>query len=139
MRLYTIHHDPVAADPDSEFVVVKEGFCWPALVFTALWALWHRMWLVFVVLLVTGAALEFALALSGADDVASLTIGLGYSLLIGYGANDLRRWTLARRGNSLLGVVAADDGEAALHRYVDRNPDPAGPRPVRPGDVLGLP
>ena len=139
MRLYTIHHDPASTDLESEFVVVKEGFCWPAVVFTALWALWHRMWLVFVALLVTGVALELALELSGADDVASLAIGLGYALLVGYGANDLRRWTLARRGNSLLGVVAADDGEAALHRYVDRNPGPARPRPVAPGDVLGLP
>ncbi len=138
MRVYTIHHDPLSADPDSEFVVIKEGFCWPALVFTALWALWHRMWLAFVALLVAGLALESALAISGADDVASLAIGLGYALLVGYGANDWRRRSLARRGNALMGIVAAPDTEAALHRYVDRNPGLAPRRPASPDQVLGL-
>ena len=109
-----------------------------ALIFTAFWALWHRMWLVFFLLLVTGVALEFALEISGADDFAALSIGLGYSLLVGYGANDLRRWTLARRGIDLMGIVAAPDAEAALHRYVDRNPGLASRRPAPPDQVLGL-
>ena len=139
MRVYTIHHDPIDVGPESEFVVVKEGFCWPAFVFTALWALWHRMWLVFVLLLVAGVALELALALLGADDVASLAIGLGYALFVGYGANDWRRWTLARRGKALMGIVAAADTEAALYRYVDRNPGLAYDRPAAPDQVLGLP
>ncbi len=137
MRVYTIHHDPLSADPESEFVVIKEGFCWPALVFTALWALWHRMWLAFALLLAAGVALELALAVSGADEVASLAIGLGYSLLVGYGANDWRRRALARRGLAWMGIVAAANAEAALHRYVDRNPDLASYRPVSPGQVLG--
>ncbi len=139
MRVYTIHHDPMSADAESEFFVIKEGFCWPALVFTALWALWHRMWLAFVLLLAVGAALELALTMSGADDIAALSIGLGYSALVGYGANDWRRWTLARRGMALMGIVSATDAEAALHRYVDRNPGLASRRPASPDQVLGLP
>ena len=137
MRVYTIHHDFLSADPASEFSVVKEGFCWPALIFTALWALWHRMWLAFVLLVAAGVALELALAILGADGVASFAIGLGYSALVGYGANDWRRRSLARRGAALMGIVAAADAEAALHRYVDRNPGLASYRPVSPGQVLG--
>ena len=139
MSVYTIHHDPMSADTGSEFFVVKEGFCWSALVFTALWALWHRMWLAFVLLLAVGAALELALTMSGADDIAAFSVGLGYALLVGYGANDWRRWTLARRGMDLMGIVAAPDSEAALHRYVDRNPGLASRRPASPDQVLGLP
>jgi len=138
VRVYTIHHDPMSADAESEFFVVKEGFSWSALVFTALWALWHRMWLAALLLLATGAALEFALTISGADDIAALSIGLGYSLLVGYGANDWRRWALARRSMALMGIVAAADEETALHRYVDRNPGLASRRPASPDQVLGL-
>ncbi len=139
MRVYTIHHDPMSAEAESEFSVVQEGFSWSALIFTALWALWHRMWLAFVVLLAAGAALDFALTLSGANDIATLSIGLGYALLVGYGANDWRRRSLARRGMALMGIVAAPDAETALHRYVDRNPGLASRRPASPDQVLGLP
>ena len=139
MRIYTIHHDPMSAEADSEFFAVKEGFSWSALIFTALWAAWHRMWLAFVLLLAAGVALEVALKLSGADNIAALSIGLGYSLLVGYGANDWRRGSLARRGMALMGIVSADDAETALHRYVDRNPGLASRRPLSPDQVVGLP
>ena len=138
MRVYTIHHDPMSADAESEFFVVKEGFSWPALIFTAFWALWHRMWLVFILLLLGGAAIELAVTLSGADDIAALSIGLGYSLIVGFGANDWRRWILARRGIELMGIVAASDAESALHRYVDQNPGLTSRRPASPEQVLGL-
>lgn len=138
MRVYTIHHDPVSVGPDGEFAVVKEGFCWPALLFTALWALWHRMWLVFVLLFVSGFVIETAMTLSGADDAAAFAIGLGYSAFVGFGANDWRRWTLKRRGLPLMGVVAAPDAEAALHRYIDQNPGLGPRRRASPDQVLGL-
>ena len=128
----------MSAEAESEFFVIKEGFSWSAFVFTALWAFWHRMWLVFVLLLATGVALELALVLSGADDIAALSIGLGYPLLVGYGANDWWRWSLARRGTIQIGIVAAINAETALHRYIDRNSELASLRPVAPDQVLGL-
>ena len=129
----------MSAELESEFIVIKEGFSWAAFVFTALWAFWHRMWLVFALLLVTGVALEFVLALLGADNIATLMIGLGYALLVGYGANDWRRWSLARRGMAQMDIVSAADEDVALHRYVDRNLGLASRRPLSPDQVLGLP
>jgi hypothetical protein len=139
VKIYTIHHDPLSVDAESDFVVVKEGFCWTALVFTAAWTLWHRMWIVFLALVIAGVGLEALLALMDADDIASLAFGLGYALFVGFGANDWRRWTLARRGLALMGVVAAEDAEVALHRYIERNPGLAPRRRVSPDQVLGLP
>ena len=143
MRVFTIHHDDVAASLESEFVVIKEGFCWSAFAFTALWALWHRMWLAFALLVAAGVALDVAIVLAGANDVAALALGLGYSLFVGFGANDWRRQALARSGRGLKDIVAAVDVEAALHRYVDRNPNLPSRRPAAPsqvlGQVLGLP
>ncbi len=139
VKIFTIHHDPVSVDAESDFAVVKEGFCWTALVFTALWALWHRMWIVFLALVVAVVGFEVLLAMAGADDTASLAFGVGFSLFVGFGANDWRRWTLARRGMALMGVVAADDADEALHRYVERNPGLAPRRRASPDQVLGLP
>ena len=129
----------MSAELEREFIVIKEGFSWPAFVFTALWAAWNRMWLVFVLLLATGVALQFALTLLDADKIATLSISLGYALLVGYGANDWWRWSLARRGTAQMGIVAAINSETALHRYIDRNFELASRRPVSPDQVLGLP
>jgi hypothetical protein len=139
VKIFTVHHHPQSVDAESDFAVIKEGFCWTALVFTAVWALWHRMWIVFLALVVAGFGFEVLLALAGADDTVSLAIGLGISLFVGYGANDWRRWTLARRGMTLMGVVAADDADGALHRYIERNPGLAPRRRASPDQVLGLP
>ena len=129
----------MSAELKSEFIVIKEGFSWPAFVFTVLWAFWNRMWLVFVLLLATGVVLQLALALLDADNVATLLINLGYMLLVGYGANDWWRWSLARRGAVQMGIVAAINAETALHRYIDKNFELASRRPVPPDQVLGLP
>ena len=97
------------------------------------------MWLVFILLLATGVALQFALTLLDADKIATLSISLGYALLVGYSANDWWRWSLARRGTAQMGIVAAINSETALHRYIDRNFELASRRPVSPDQVLGLP
>ena len=129
----------MTAELESEFIVIKEGFSWPAFIFTALWAIRHRMWLVFVLLLVTGMALELALVILGADNIATLSISLGYALLVGYGANDWWRWSLARRGTAQMGIISAINSETALHHYIDRNFELTSRRPVSPDQVLGQP
>ena len=129
----------MTAELESEFIVIKDGFSWPAFVFTALWAVWNRLWRVCVLLLATSLALQFALALLDADKIATLSINLGYALLVGYGANDWWRWSLARRGTAQIGIVAGVNAETALHRYMDHNIEFASHRPVSPDQILGLP
>jgi hypothetical protein len=75
-------------------------------------------------------------------------VALLLALLIGLEASSLRRWTLARRGWSNLGVVVADDAELAQRRFFDAwvaNAAPAPPGAPAPrvshaarGDVIGL-
>ena len=36
---------------DADIVFVKDGFSWPAFFFTAVWALWHRLWLFALIVL----------------------------------------------------------------------------------------
>lgn len=126
MRSYTIHYR--AADQD--VVVVKEGFSWGAFVFTALWALWHRLWLTFLALLVLLLAIDAAAEALDLGEAIASVIGLAASVWIGFSANDWRRRGLERRGYELRTVVAAQDGDAALRRYMDFAPPGAAGRGV---------
>jgi len=110
MTIYTVLAPPMragAARPATDdFVFVKEGFCWPALFVPILWLIWHRLWLVLVGYL----AVSFAL-LSVAETLAqpvAATLLILFGFLVGLEANNLRRWTLERRGYHFLGVA---DGE----------------------------
>ena len=118
MHIYSVHRRPDGRDADEGIVLVKEGFCWPAFLFTFLWALWHRMWAVAAILIVAGLAASAAAGWLA--PAAAPAAGLGYLLLIGYGANDWRRSSMARRGYRFAGLVGAADADAAAQRYFDR-------------------
>lgn len=122
MRIYTVHYRPGSAEPDAEALLVREGFAWLAFLFAPIWALWHRLWLVFVLVAGAGFALDIGLDLAGADPVTTFACGLGLSLFIGFGANDWRRARLARVGYSLAGITAAGDRDAAMRRFFDLHP-----------------
>ncbi len=119
MRIYTIHlpsrFGPANADP----VILKEGFNWAAAIFTVLWALWHRMWLVATALLVASAALGVGATLFGLGPESRAVLMVGYAILVGFHANDWRRWSLERRDFEDAGIVAAPRADAALRRFGD--------------------
>lgn len=121
MRVYTVHRRHHNLDPDSGVVLVKEGFSWPALFFSLFWALWCRLWWVALGLFVVNAVLSAVLTLLGIDSVSEAAISLGLAVLVGLLGNDLKRWTLNRRGFRQIGIVAAADLEAAEHRFFDIN------------------
>lgn len=117
MRVWTVH-----VRPGHGTILLREGFAWLAFLFPGLWFLVNRMWLV-LVLYLAGAVLLGAAMRDLPDPLIGLA-GLAVQLLIGCHARDLRRWTLARRGWRLLGVVAAAGGEdAALVRLYTARPD----------------
>ena len=120
MRLYTVHILPGDPDPGESIVLVEEGFCWPAFLLSPLWALWHRLWLAAVILVCAGAMVPAAAYVFGPDPISHGAASLGVAVLIGYFANDLRRWTLERRGYRLDKVVSGAGPDEALGRYLDR-------------------
>lgn len=123
MRVYTMHYRPASRSPDRDIAVVKEGFCWPAALFTVFWALWHRLWLAAVLIIVAGVGLELVLALSGADGATSAACLVGFHAFIGFEANDWRRAKLLRLGHRDAGIVAAQDAESGIRRFFDLHPE----------------
>ena len=122
MRLYTIHLRRHGLDPQGDLDVVKEGFCWPAFLFSVLWALWHRLWLIAIVLAAAEVLVAGALAGLGADAATQAVVSLGLALIVGFVANDARCWTLNRRDFVETTVVTGHDGDAALARFLEGEP-----------------
>ena len=125
MRFYTIHapRRPWAATETAlaEARAVKDGFSWPAFVFSFIWALWHRMWLVAAAIFVAEFAVGMLVGLTGFGGIVNTAVSLGMALVVGWLANDLLRDHLERRGLSDLGAVIAESGDDAIERYFTEN------------------
>ncbi len=121
MRLYTVHLGPATAE-GRDVVLIKEGFSWPAFLFTLAWALVKGRWrtaLVIFALQLGLSGVTFALGLAPAAETV-LTLMLLF--LIGAFANDLQRFELARRRYAEVGVVAGPGLDAAALRAFERMP-----------------
>src|SRR5215470_1950713 len=123
MAVYTVHEPPPkrfeqTSDPE-RFAFVRDGFSFWAFVFGPLWMLRHRMWLVLVGYIGVSAALELMFSLLGSTAAPRLVTSFLLAILVGMEAATLRRFTLGRGRWSNLGVIVADDLEAAERRFFD--------------------
>jgi hypothetical protein len=121
MRIYTVHVRTPAERLDRDVVLIKEGFSWPAFFLSVLWALWMRLWLVALGFLTLELAWSMLAGWLRLAPVAQAMVSLGLAAAIGFVANDLRRWTLFRRGYAEVGVVAATGRDAAAQRFFDQH------------------
>jgi hypothetical protein len=138
-------------------VFVRDGFHVWAFLVAPLWLLAHRLWLAFVIYVVSYGLLGVAFAFLRISASAQLLAGLTIALLIGFEASSIWRWTLTRRRWSALGFVVGEDAEMAEQRFFASwakpavelsasRPTPPAPgysTPVRrgppsPSDVIGL-
>jgi hypothetical protein len=133
-------------------VLLRDGFSWSAFLFTPLWLLYQRLWLVVLAYSVAMVGLQVALRWAGVGPGGQLLVGFLIALLIGLEAHPLRRWTMTRRGRwRELGTVVANDRDEAEQRFFDAfvAGDVAAPaaaiaipesiiRPQPPRDVVGL-
>jgi len=126
MRFFTLHERP---GNGGDVIAVASGFSWAAALLPLLWLLWHRLWLGLAGYIVFSILLGLATEWGEIADPAAGLIALAVSFLIGCMAADFRRWTLARRGWRLAGVVMAGSAAEAEERWL-RDPDrhAAGPR-----------
>lgn len=130
MRVYTIHLPPPYSGRDRDPEVIREGFSFWAFLLTFLWALFNRMFLIALALVLGLAALGVALGALQVNPLAEGVITLAAAIWIGCSANDWRRAHLARKGWKEAAVVAAPDANAALRRYADLaawSPAPSAP------------
>jgi hypothetical protein len=134
MRLYTVQCRAGGPAGDPDVVLIKEGFCWPALFIPLLWALYHRLWWGVAAYIAVAGVLGAAVELAGLAEPVQTVVMFGLALLVGWSANDWRRWTLDRAGYRSCGVIMGRRLIEAEARLFDGwNADPlAKPRELRP-------
>jgi hypothetical protein len=123
MLTFTVHEppDPPAdrIDRAERLAFVRDGFSWGAALFTPIWLLAHRLWWPFVAY----AAVEVLIALLGQSALVHsgwITLaGLSLGLVVGFEADTLRRWQLARRGWTTIGAVSGRNAEDCERRFFD--------------------
>jgi len=120
MTVYSVHVRDTGLKPN--LALVKDGFSWPAAVFGFIWALVIGAWDVALVLLGVQIVAGILAPLLIGDPTSQTVVQLGVSVVIGLIANELRRWSLDRRGMFEDAVVTAHDKEEAERRYLDANP-----------------
>lgn len=130
MSIYTVlapRTSDSAPDPTA-FVFVKDGFCWPALLFPGIWMIFRQLWL--VLLLYLAAAILFGVFAGVVEGIAPFALYLLARFCVALEANGLRRWTLERRGFVLIGVVEARNArEADVRFFADWQAEPQAPVP----------
>ena len=101
-----------------DIVAVKEGFCWPAFLFSLVWAIFHRLWLFAFSLIGLCSVTIFTLYQQGAEPQFNLIVCFGICALFGYHANDFRRFKLQRAGYLERDIILAPTEDAAAQRYL---------------------
>jgi uncharacterized protein DUF2628 len=123
MPIYTVHA-PVAASMDvratDRFTFVRDGFHFWAFALGFVWLAWHRLWLALIGWVVAIVVIDGALTLLGAGGITIFGVNVALSLLLGFEAATLQRWTLSRGNWRQLDIVVADDEESAERRFFDR-------------------
>ena len=119
MAVFTVH-EPRPRKNESEaaperYRFVRDGFHFWAFLLGPLWMLWRRMWLVLLMYVICGTAIQIALYKLGMSSAVKFTVGFLIALLVGFEAGTLRRWSLRRW--TQVGVVVAPDREEAERRF----------------------
>jgi hypothetical protein len=136
MPVFTVHAPVVATNANAyadSVVFVRDGFHFWAFLLGPLWLLWHRRWLTGVAYLAVLAAIAGALILLRTGPDTRFVVILLVAALMGYEAASLQRLALSQGRWRELGVVVADDEEAAERRFFARwtGEEPqAGPPPL---------
>ena len=123
MSIYTVHEPPLKAhesvtEPE-RFVFVRDGFSFWAFLLTPFWMLRYRLWLALTGYVMVAVALLVGLRLIGASATVTIIASALLSLLVGFEAATMRRFTLSRRGWTNVGIVVGDDLESAERRFFD--------------------
>jgi hypothetical protein len=162
MPVYTVHGGQMAQSrldaSDDRITLVRDGFHFWAFAMTLVWLVWHRLWWALLGYIAFSVAVAFLLSSLGVSGGSRMAVMVVISLLVGFEASSLWRWTLSRGKWRQLDVVVADDVEAAERRFFDRwanrrrehsySTDRGAPPPTRhvaaqpfsrgPEDVIGL-
>jgi hypothetical protein len=149
MHTYTVHepHDGPADrfERGETLVFVRDGFSLTAAVLTPFWMIANGLWLALLAYLVIVIGIELVVWSLGIGQQITSWIMVALHLLVGFENDEIRRWTLGRRGYDQVGSVSGrslDDCERRFveawlqerpHAVASRPPSPPPPGIMGPG------
>jgi len=123
LRVYTVHEMPEPSadryDRAEALRFVREGFSWPAALFGPLWMAAKGLWLALVIYLVAAFLLSIAMTAGGFSSQMATVVFIALSVLVGFEADTIERWTLARRGWQTVGTISGRDTADCERRFFD--------------------
>ena len=117
MKIYIVHMSTKRNELKQIPIILRDGFSFPAFVFTAVWAVWHKLWTLAVVIILIWIGGGSFLHYFGADEFVYFFVFSGFALMLGYLANDFLSKALCRQGFQPVGLVAAKNLELAFRRW----------------------
>ena len=122
MAAYSVFAPPLShggAEGAERFRFIRDGFSWPAFILGPIWMLFHRLALVLILWLALVFLVGAAMRLFGESPGTASLVFLLLAFLVGLEASTLQSWTFKRRGWREVGIVVADELEAAERRFFD--------------------
>lgn len=89
---------------NGNIVLVKNGFCWPALFFAPLWLIFRGMWLILVFYIGISMLLIAIAELGFISPDTAFWVDIAFAFLLAFEGNFLRKWTLQRSNYQQIGV-----------------------------------
>lgn len=128
MKTFDVYHHPTRGHQ-----AIKQGFCWPAFLFTVFWTMVKGLWGVaigvFAVMIVL-LGIEASFRLEGEEGAALIMVltQIGVAVTVGVKGNDWRRSNLQQRGFGHLGRFPAGHGDAAIAEAMQAPDRETGPK-----------
>ena len=118
MRTFDVYEHPTGG-----YEQVKQGFSWPAFLFTWIWAFVKQLWLPCIAFLLVHICLANARDILKSEDMEGLALLSSFAFLavgLAFGAwgNALRRRSLIRRGYRHIGVIGPETPTAAVKHII---------------------
>ena len=121
IRAFTVHESPnppsARDDRAEELRFVRDGFSLYAALFTPLWMLANRLWLVLAGYIALLSTLVIAFGLLGLPDNWLALAAFTLNVIIGFEADSLIRWTLDRRAWRQIASVTGRSDEECERRF----------------------
>lgn len=114
MNIYAIYINP--EQKSNNFIIVREGFSWRALLFNVFWAVYHKMWLALFLVIIINIIVT-TINIQGLVFISKLTI----MLIFGFFASDIREYDLQRKNYRLRDVVFAQSEIEAELKFLERS------------------